>query len=331
MASIKEVAERAQVSTASVSRVLAGKKVRPEVLKRVMKAVDALGYRPNRVARSLRSNKSTTIGLVVADIQNTYFTQICRAVEDTASRSGFAVFLCNSDEDPAKESTYLSLLRDENVAGAIVAPTAETIRTLQPEALLQLPLVMIDRHPGRLAVDSVVLDNVGAASELTAHLLTHGRRRIAGLFGANSATGAERHKGFLAAHHALKLEPIKELTRFVPPRQDDGYSAAKALLAMSHPPDALITSNGLLAAGAFRAIAESGLACPEKIAFASFDDTMWAPMVSPAVTVIEQPTYEIGQTATELLMARIQNSARAVRSVTLPYKLIPRQSCGCAR
>jgi LacI family fructose operon transcriptional repressor len=331
MASIKEVAEHAQVSTASVSRVLAGKITRDEVRRRVMKSVEALNYRPNRVARSLRSNKSTTIGLVVADIQNTYFTQICRAVEDTASRSGFAVFLCNSDEDPAKEATYLSLLRDENVAGAIVAPTAETVRTLRADSLVQLPLVMIDRHPGRLAVDSVVLDNVGAATELAGHLLSHGRRRIAGLFGANSATGTERHQGFVAAHHAMTLEPIAELTRFVPPRQDDGYTAAMALLAMSHPPDAIVTSNGLLAAGAFRAIAERGLSCPEKIAFASFDDTTWAPMVSPAVTVIEQPTYEIGQTATELLLARIQNPTRAVRSVTLPYRLIRRQSCGCGR
>jgi len=329
MASIKEVAERAQVSTASVSRVLAGKTTRDEVRKRVMKAVDALNYRPNRVARSLRSNKSTTIGLVVADIQNTYFTQICRAVEDTASKSGYAVFLCNSDEDPAKEATYLSLLRDENVAGAIVAPTAETIRTLRAEALQQLPLVMIDRHPGRLAVDSVVLDNVAAATELTAHLLSHGRRRIAGLFGAHSATGAERHKGFLAAHQAMKLEPVTDLVRFVPPRAEDGHTAAAALLSMSHPPDALLTSNGLLAAGAFRAITESGALFPEKLSFASFDDTMWATMVSPAVTVIEQPTYEIGQTATEMLLARINNPARAVRSVTLPYRLIRRRSCGC--
>jgi len=282
------------------------------------------------VARSLRSNKSTTIGLVVADIQNTYFTQICRAVEDTASKSGYAVFLCNSDEDPAKEATYLSLLRDENVAGAIVAPTAETIRTLRPEALHELPLVMIDRHPGRLAVDSVVLDNVAAATELTAHLLSHGRRRIAGLFGAHSATGAERHKGFLAAHQAMKLEPVPDLVRFVPPRAEDGHTAAAALLSMSPPPDALLTSNGLLAAGAFRAITESGVLFPEKLSFASFDDTMWATMVSPAVTVIEQPTYEIGQTATEMLLARINNPARAVRSVTLPYRLVRRRSCGCA-
>jgi len=329
MAAIKDVAERAGVSTASVSRVLAGKSVRDDVRAKVMTAVEALNYRPNRVARSLRSNKSTTIGLIVADIQNTYFTQICRAVEDAASAGGYAVFLCNSDEDPEKEATYLSLLRDENVAGAIVAPTAETLRTLGAQALRDMPLVMIDRHPGKLAVDTVVLDNFAAAMELTAHLISHGRKRIAGLFGAKSATGRERHKGFLAALEAAGLKPIDELIRFTPPREAEGFAAASSVLALPNPPDALFTSNGLLAAGAYRAISQSSIRCPEQLSFGSFDDTIWAPLVNPSVTVIEQPTYEIGRTATELLLSRIQDSSRSARSVILPHRLIRRKSCGC--
>jgi LacI family fructose operon transcriptional repressor len=336
MVGISDVAKQAGVSTASVSRVLAGKSVRDDVRRRVTVAVEALGYRPNRVARNLRSSRSTTIGLVVADVQNAYFTQVCRAVEDAASQGGYAVFLCNSDEDPAKEATYLRLLRDENVAGVILAPTAEGLAALGPAADRRMPVVVIDRPPTRsaagaagAAVDSVVVDNVAAAAELTAHLLGHGRRRVAGLFGATSATGRERHKGFVAAHAAAGVAVDDRLVRFVAPREAAGRAAAADLLAAADPPDALVTSNGVLAAGAFRALAESGRRCPRDVAFATFDETTWASLVRPAVTVVEQPTREIGRTAAELLLARIEDPDRAARQVILPYRLVVRESCGC--
>ncbi len=326
-----EVAERAGVSAASVSRVLAGKSVRPDVRKRVLDAVQALGYRPNRVARSLRSTKTTTIGLVVADIQNNYFTQVSRAVEDAASQEGYAVFLCNSDEDAAKEANYLRVLLDENVAGVILAPTAHTKRSLDPTSVGATPIVAIDRPIERFATDAVVVDNPAAATELTAHLIGHGRRRIAGLFGMNSATGRARHEGFVAAHRAAGLSPHKELVQFIPPREPDGMAAAKRLLTLPQPPDAIVASNGLLAAGTYRALTAEPGVCPDKIAFASFDDVAWTSMVKPSVTVIEQPTYEIGRTAAELLLARIADPTRAVRTVSLPYRLIVRESCGCGR
>lgn len=329
MAGISDVAERAGVSTASVSRVLSGKNVRPGVRERVMDAVQATGYRPNRAARSLRSTKTMTIGLVVADIQNAYFTQVSRAVEDAASREGYAVFLCNSDEDATKEANYLTVLRDENVAGVILAPTANTHKVIDLSSIGDMPLVAIDRPAGRLPADTVAVDNVAAAKELTTHLIGHGRRRIAGLFGMNSTTGRERHQGFVEALAANEIPLVPELTQFLPPREPDGLAATTKLLEMKPPPDAIIASNGLLAAGAFRALTRSADLCPTRVAFASFDDVAWTSMVKPAVTVIEQPTYEIGRTATELLLARIADPGRPLRSVRLPYRLIARQSCGC--
>jgi len=330
MVSIRDVADHCGLSTATVSRVLAGKDhVRDEVRQRVREAVALLNYRPNRVARSLRSNRSTTIGLVVADIQNPYFTRICRAVEDTALRAGFAVFLCNTDEDPEKENLYLSHLADENVAGIIFAPTGKAIRDISKMKDLGMPLVVIDRPIDHGLADSVVIDNVGAAFELTEHLISHHRTRIAGIFGARSATGRERWKGFSLALQKHGLAEERELVLSVPPQEDEGYKAVQQLLAMAAPPDAILTSNELLAVGAYRALMETGGRCPEKISFASFDNAAWSALVHPSVTVIEQPTYEIGSSAAELLLQRIEDPNRSIRQVALKHRLLIRNSCGC--
>ncbi len=185
--SIKAVAEAAGVSTATVSRVLANKPhVRPDLRERVLAAVAQLNYRPNLVARNLRSHQSSTIGLIVSDIRNPYFTDISRAVEDAAHEQGYSVFLCNTDENPEKERLYLNLMRDENVAGVIFSPTRQT--AAQFAALeLEFPTVVVDRAVPNYDVDQVLIDNTAAAYRLTTHLIEQGYRRIAGVFGEASA------------------------------------------------------------------------------------------------------------------------------------------------
>src|SRR5579859_5123239 len=146
MASIKDVAEVAGVSTATVSRVLSnGQHVRAEVRQRVLAAVEKLAYRPNLVARSLRSQQSNTLGLIVSDIRNPFFTSISRAVEDVAYEQGFSVFLCNTDENPDKEMIYLQLMQDEGVAGVIFSPTRQAVTTFSASNL-DFPMVIVDRH-----------------------------------------------------------------------------------------------------------------------------------------------------------------------------------------
>src|SRR3989442_14457433 len=189
MVSIKDVAEAAGVSTATVSRVLSnGLHVRPEVRERVMEAVDKLAYRPNLLARSLRSQQSNTIGLIVSDIRNPFFTSMSRAVEDTAYEQGFSLVLCNTDENPEKEMIYLHLMRDEHVAGVIFSPTRQTLSSFAPTNL-NFPLVVVDRSISDRDVDVVQLDNVDAGYRLTAHLIENGYRRIAALCGEMSTTG----------------------------------------------------------------------------------------------------------------------------------------------
>ena len=332
MISIKDVADAAGVSTATVSRVLADKPhVRPEIRERVLAVVEALNYRPNRVARSLRVQKSNIIGLIVSDIQNPFFTAVSRAVEDMAYERALSVFLCNTDENPQKEKLYLELMRDENVAGVILSPTRQTADAFADVANLHLPMVMIDRRVRDIEVDSVVIENIEAAYKLVEHLINDGHQRIGAIFGSDSTTGRERHEGYLRAlkEHGIKVLP--ELIHYVSPREVAGYKKTQALLSLPEPPDAIFTGNALLSAGAFRALRESRLAIPDEVAFAGFDETTWATLVEPPVTVMEQPTYEIGQTATELLLKRIKEPDRPTREVILKGKLIVRQSCGCQR
>ena len=329
MVKIKNVADAAGVSTATVSRVLANKPhVRPEVKERVMEVVRKLNYQPNRVAQSLRSNTSKIIALIVADIENPFFQKVSRAVDDAAQELGYNVIVCNTDEDPEKEEKCLELLRVGNLAGAILAPTLEGLENFNDIYSLGTPVVMIDRHASNYDVDNVLIDNVSSAHQIVTHLIEHGYRRLAGVFGS-STTGRERHDGFLKALKDHGLKPLKDLIKFTYAREEDGFKVAMKLLKMRDRPDAILTSNSLLAAGILLAIRKSGLAVPGDIAFASFDDTTWAKLIEPSLTVIEQPTYEIGRTAAELLIKRIQDPTRSNREVVLKTKLIVRQSCGC--
>jgi LacI family fructose operon transcriptional repressor len=325
MASIKDVAEAAGVSTATVSRVLSnGLHVRPEVRERVMATVERLGYRPNLVARSLRSQQSSTVGLIVSDISNPFFTAISRAVEDTSYEQGFSVLLCNTDENPEKEAIYLNLMRDTAVAGAIMSPTRHTIASFA-DSNLPFPIVFVDRSISNGDVDAVLLDNVDAAFRLITHLVERGYTRIAALC-SEMSTGLERQVGYEKALRTHGLTPQSEYMKYVPLKAEAGYAATMKMLDLDEPPDALFTVNSLIAEGALRAIRERNLTIPDDIALVTFDETTWCSLIQPAITLIAQPTYDIGKTAAELLMQRIADPGRPTRQVILKGQLLVRGS-----
>lgn len=317
---IKDVARAAGVAPSTVSRALGKGPVSPEVRRKVEAAVAATGYRPNLSARRLRSQQSMTVGLVVADIRNPFFTQLSRAVEDAAYRAGMRVFLCNTDEDPQRERMYLGLMAEERVAGLILAPT----RALEPAQLaaFQVPVVLVDRNLPAGRRDSVVLDNRDATAQLVDHLVARGRSRIAGLFGATSATGIERRDAFQArmADHGLAA-----ITAMAPPSPDAGRGALEALIARERP-QALILSNGLFVGAALRLCREQGLSVPRDMALAGFDDEPWTSLVEPGITVIRQPVEAFGREAMHLLQARIADPTLPVRSVVLSGELVARGS-----
>jgi len=329
-AKLADVARRAGVSTASVSRVLAGKPhVSDDVRQRVLVAVNELNFRPSRLARSLRAQRSHVLGLIISDIQNPFFISIVRAIEDIAYHHQYSLVLCNADEDPDKEALYIDLMIAEKVAGVVISPTHETATSCQRLADVGIPAVAIDRRVSSLPVDTVLVDNIRATFELVSHLIADGHRRIGAVVGAPTvSTGHERRDGYLRALQAHGLTPEAELLCFGPPTTAAGYQMVNTLLDLPNPPTALFLGNNLLTIGALKAIHERNLRIPEDIAVAAFDEMEWMFVMKPALTVVAQPVYAMGKCAAELLLARIADPTRPIQEIVLEPTIQIRQSCG---
>ncbi|WP_269525469.1 LacI family DNA-binding transcriptional regulator [Coraliomargarita parva] len=324
MASIKDVAREAGVSIATVSRMLANKGyISDDTRQKVQTAVDKLGYRPNRVAQRLREQQSRILALIVSDIQNPFFGQLCRAVENFAQKRGLCVFVCNTDEDSGREQHYLELMAQEQVAGIIISPSSKGSQQLEALQKSKIPVVTVDRRASD-QFDSVLIDNTESAQKLTLRVLAGGYRRIAAIVGANSFTASERLSGIEAALATAGLKPHKILT--TPAFEPEGQAAMESLLDDADPPDAVICSSALLATGAYRAIHQRNIQVPETLGFACFDDPPWATFIRPGLTVIQQPAALIGETAAELLMKRIEQPDRSPSLIRLQGKLIERGS-----
>lgn len=324
-----DVAQRAGVSSATVSRVLANKPhVTSEIRQRVLAAIQELGYQPSRVARSLRGQRAQIVGVIISDIQNPFFTQLVRAVEDVAYAHGHAIFLCNTDESSDKERLYIDLMRAEQVAGVVICPADESNSACHRLLEADIPVVTVDRRLANGAVDSVTVDNREAAFRLVNHLIEDGHVRIAAIIGASSTvTGRERYDGYVQALEAAGLPVDDRLVRRGIPKEQIGYSCAAELLALEPRPTALFTGNNLLTVGALRRIQELELRIPDDIALAAFDELDWMSLIRPQLTVIAQPTYALGEVAAKLLFARIADRSRLPEQVIIASQLIVRQSC----
>jgi DNA-binding LacI/PurR family transcriptional regulator len=326
--SIIDVARLARVSTATVSRVLSNKPhVRENVRERVLQAVKELGYQPSRVARSLRVQTSQIIGLIISDIQNPYFTSLVRAVEDRAYKHDYAIILCNSDENPLKEALYIDLMRAEQVAGVIITPTNEIGSNIQKLLDGNIPVVAVDRRIAGHCIDTVILDNIGAARHLVNLLLDQGHQRIGAILGSPEiTTGRERYQGFELAlnQHNIRVRP--EYVRTGPPKEYLGYQCTNELLDLPTPPTALFLGNNLLTLGAIRAIHDRKLSIPQDLSLACFDDPDWASLIIPRLMVVEQPTYEMGQAAADLILQRIVDGNRPAQEIVFKPRIYTRES-----
>lgn len=320
--SIKDVAAMAKVSPATVSRTLAGGAVSPALRAKVEAAVEATGYRPNLSARRLRSQDSQTLGLIVADISNPFFTALARAVEDEAYKAGLRVILCNTDENPEKEAIYLQLMEEERVSGLIFSPTREMLNKLRSESY-NFPIVLVDRTDSQSPHDAVVLDNYNAATALVEHLHDQGYRQITGLFGNASTTGIERRAGYEDAMRRLKLTPH---ARFLSPSIEAAEKEVIGWFNSPQMPEAVIASNGLFLMGVVRAMRSARKTIPQDLAITGFDNESWTELAGPGLTVIEQPVAEIGRTAMQLLLSRLQDPSCAQRKVVLGGRCIFRGS-----
>ncbi len=328
MVTILEVARRAGVSSATVSRVLSGHPhVRPEVIERVLKAVGELEYRPSRVARSLRVQKSSIIGLVISDIMNPFFTAVVRAVEDVASQHGYAIFLCNSDENIEKEALYIDIMMAEQVAGVLITPTRELTSPCKHLVKAGIPFVAFDRRVLDYSVDTVLADNVAGAYQAVEHLIQSGHQRIAAFLAPeNKTTGRERLYGYKKALETYGIAFDDQLVFTGEPRKATGRELIKEMLALPHQPSAIFCGNNLLTVGVFGYLQEMGFKIPEEYALISFDDMEWYTMTKPTISAVRQPVYEIGKLSAEILLNRIAQPDTAVREVLMDTVLIPRGS-----
>ncbi len=330
MATLQEVAHRARVSIATVSRVLnKSDKVVPETRAAVEQALRDLGYRPSRVARRLRMNsgRAHLVGLIIPDIQNPFYAEIARGVEDAAYASDYALLLCNSDENPEKERFYLDVMRDESVDGLVLPPFDDTDPAVVELVRAGMPVVCVDRSLAQVKTDLVEVDNYRGAFEAVTHLLEKGHRGIALIEGRSEvSTSRERRRGYVDALAAYQLAPRKELMRSGDFKQESGRVLAGELLDLRKPPTALFVCNNLMTVGALAALHQRGRRVPADVALVGFDDLPWAEALDPPPTVVRQPAYEVGRQAMELLLKRITAPDRTPVTVRLLPELIVRRS-----
>lgn len=330
---IREVADHVGVSPATVSRVLNNyPHIRDEVRRSVLDAITQLRYEPNRVAQRLRAAHSRLLGMVVTDITNPFISTIMASIEAAFFDKGFSVLMCNTAADPQKEIDYLRMMEYEGVAGLVIAPTSENVGRIAELADEGLPVVVIDRRMASGRIDMVLSDNVAGARAAVEHLIALGHRRIGHIGGPLKLTsGRERYQGYLVAMERAGLAVLPEWVRFGDHRYESGYVQAIDLLAVQPRPTALFIENNMMTLGALNALRNQRVRIPEDIAVVGFDDAPWSSGLNPPLTVIAQPTLEIGQRAASLLLERIQQPTLPARVEVLPTTLIVRASCGAGQ
>lgn len=321
---ILDVARRAGVSPATVSRVLnqSSHPVSARGRRKVLAAAQKLAYIPNLPARSLLTNQTAALGVLIPDVSNPYYAAVLRGIEDAVGAIGRTVILCNTDRDPRKQRLYLRALMERRVDGLIVA--GGTFGRGESEVTGDdLPVVMIGRHRARFP--SVGIDNVAAAALATRHLIALGHRRIAHLAGpAVSLTAADRLRGYRLALEAASIAVDAGLVvevGFTPLRAG---AAVRAACRDRRRPTAILAANDQVAIGVIRALHELGLRVPDDISVVGFDDTPLASYTVPSLTTVAVPSYELGRSAVALMAAVLDG--RRPASLVLPCELRVRES-----
>ncbi|GAB1823620.1 LacI family DNA-binding transcriptional regulator [Herbidospora sp. RD11066] len=324
---IHEVAARAGVSPATVSRFLRGQSVRsPEA---IQAAVDALGYWPSAAAQSLKSGRTHTIGVVVPDITNPFFAAVVKGMESVTRTEQYRILLANSDESIEREDHVLSDMA-RRVDGVILAPATERDRTPLKLRDSKVPLVFIDRDlvDGE-DFDAVLVDNVGGAKLAVDHLVGLGHTRIAAISGPSDTTpGRRRREGFLEALTAkgVGIAPAHDLIGDF--RESSGYQLTLSLLSLPEPPTAIFTANNLMTLGALKALHDMRVDVPGQVSLIGFDDLDTGPLLRPPLTVVDRPMVEQGVLAMRLLLRRLdpQYVDDIPRRIVLDTKLVHRAS-----
>lgn len=328
---LSKVAEKAGVSIATVSRVINNSpNVNPETRMRVQQVIKDLNYSPNRVAKRLRNRNASSnlIGVLIPDIQNPFYVEVLRGIEDVAYEYKYAIIMCNFSQDETKEQLYLDILQSESIDGLIAAPTNEQDQKVINLVKGGLPIVCVDRGLKGVDVDVVLVENEVGAFNAVDHLAKSGYKRIAYISGMPQIPSSQaRERGYLNALKSNNLETDKNLIKYGDSRHESGVSLCAELLEMKNPPDAIFTGNNLITLGALETIHNRGLKIPDEIAIIGFDDMYWSISLNPPLTAVRQPAYEIGKRAAEQLILRINDPTRPTMSMIMKTELKIRNSC----
>jgi LacI family transcriptional regulator len=328
---INDVAKKAGVSKSTVSHVLNNTRfVEADTRQRVLDAISELGFRPSTAARSLMTNRTQTIGVIVSDASNHFFGEMLRGIESVVMEKNFSLLVCNTDERLELEEHYLNLLLMHRVDGIIAAATSREWPILRIAELKHLPVVFVDRTFDELDNHPYVgVDNVGGARIGTQYLIDCGFREIGVLAGFQRlSTMRGRLAGF---QHVLAEHKITVPEEWIVPSPlsvEGGREAARKLFSLPNRPQAVLVNNNLLGLGALLALRDVGIRCPDDISMLCFDDHPWAAVAAPPLTVICQPSHDIGQRAARMMLALLNNEVLEQTKVTLTCELIIRESCG---
>ena len=341
---LTEVAARAGVSRATAARALGGYGSVSETARSLVEAAAAeLAYRPNGMARSTRTGTTSTVGVVVADIGNAFFSRCVRGISDAGRARGYEVLVVNTDEDVDAERAAVSLLVEHRAAGMIVAPAARTGGSHLVEAqTVGIPVVLVDRRVRGLDTDRVAADNRGGAMLAMERLLRAGHRRIAFVSSAAGPQGAppgqhppvddlvtsggDRVRAYLGALSEAGVKDPGSYLRLCPFGEDAAYTATTDLLALPKPPTALFASDSVIALGVLRAAHDAGASIPDDVSVVAGDDPVWSSVTTPGLSSIDQPVYDLGHTAMNLLLDRLSEPDVPWRDVVLPTTFLDRGS-----
>ena len=328
-ATVRDVARKAGVSAMTVSRVINGQSgVSVETRARIEAAIAELDYAPSKVASSLISSKTELIGMIVPDVSNPFFGPVVRGAETTARKAGYRLLLCNSESDLRLERDYVTDLVAHRVEGLLIAPVGDRSEvSLRRLVEGSFPIVLLDRTIADLSCDSVTLDNADGARRMVAHLVAVGHRSIAFVTDADDvSTGRQRLAGFKEGLANGGIPFSDDLVFHTSTDQMGGYRAAQQILALNERPSAIFAVNNMTAVGVMQALRQVNLRVPDDISLVCFDDVQHLAVISPFLTVVDQPAETMARVAMQLLLERIAgNAGKQARSVSFPGTLVVRE------
>lgn len=332
MATVADVAKRAGVSVSTAARVLSGSGYAAEQTRRVvLEAARELGYVPNQIARSLRTNRTRTVGLLIGDVENSFYSVIAKHVEAVARDAGYHVVLCNSDDDPKVEREYLKLLEGMRVEALIVTPTSKNRRQLAGLMDKDIVIVQVDRRVEGLEADAILVDNEAGAASAVTHMIEAGHTRIGILTGELEVpTASQRLVGYERTLRERGIPVLEPLIRSGSFHREHAIEDATELIRAR--PTAIFAANNILAEAALIALEQQGLRVPRDVSVVAFDDVQWMSMVDPPVTAVRQPVADMARSATELALRRLRED-RLGRPSTVVFRteLIERASVVAVR